>query len=140
MNSMNNNNWLGFSLSPHDHNHHHTDVDSSTTTTAVDVSGEYCFDLAAASDESSAVQTSVPSPFGIVLDAFTRDNNSHSRGFSFRIIYLFYLFLLIFPFFQCIEQRARLTHARSPIFGLFIDDFISFEFFYECVLCFVHSI
>lgn len=77
------NNWLGFSLSPHDQNHHPTDVDSSTTTTAVDVAGEYCFDLAAASDESSAVQTSFPSPFGVVLEAFTRDNNSHSRGSCF---------------------------------------------------------
>ncbi|EOA22174.1 hypothetical protein CARUB_v10002745mg [Capsella rubella] len=81
MNSMNN--WLGFSLSPHDQNHHRsTDVDSSTTTTAVDVASEYCFDLAAASDVSSAVQTSFPSPFGVVLEAFTRDNNSHSRDWD----------------------------------------------------------
>ncbi|CAE6106315.1 unnamed protein product [Arabidopsis arenosa] len=79
MNSMNN--WLGFSLSPHDQNHHRTDVDS-TTTTAVDVAGEYCFDLAAASDESSAVQTSFSSPFGVALEAFTRDNNSHSRDWD----------------------------------------------------------
>ncbi|KFK25955.1 hypothetical protein AALP_AA8G184500 [Arabis alpina] len=74
MNSMNNNNWLGFSLSPH----HRTDVDSSSTTTA----GEYCFDLTAASDESSAVQTSYPSSFGVVLEAFNRDNNSHSRDWD----------------------------------------------------------
>ncbi|XP_010420464.1 PREDICTED: AP2-like ethylene-responsive transcription factor BBM [Camelina sativa] len=81
MNSMNN--WLGFSLSPHDQNHHHTDLDSSPTTTAVDVAGEYCFDLAAAaSDGSSAVQTSFASPFGVVLEAFTRDNNSHSRDWD----------------------------------------------------------
>ncbi|CAH2072521.1 unnamed protein product [Thlaspi arvense] len=81
MNSMNNN-WLGFSLSPYDQNHNRTDVDSSTTTTAVDVAGEYCFDLTVASEESSAVQTSFPSPFGVVLDAFTRDNNSHSRDWD----------------------------------------------------------
>lgn len=74
-----NNNWLGFSLSPH----HRTDVDSSSTSTAVDVAGEYCFDLTAASEESSAVQTSFPSSFGVVLEAFNRDNNSHSRGFCF---------------------------------------------------------
>ncbi|ESQ41733.1 hypothetical protein EUTSA_v10015354mg, partial [Eutrema salsugineum] len=80
-NSMNNN-WLGFSLSPYDQNHHRADVDSSTTTTAVDVVGEYCYDLATASDESSAVQTSFSSPFGVVLDAFTRDNNSHSRDWD----------------------------------------------------------
>ncbi|KAL1195463.1 AP2-like ethylene-responsive transcription factor BBM [Cardamine amara subsp. amara] len=80
MNSMNN--WLGFSLSPHDQNHHRTNVDSSTTTTAVDVTGEYCFDLAVASDESSAVQTSFPSPYGVALEAFTRDNNSHSRDWD----------------------------------------------------------
>nr|AAS97941.1 AP2/EREBP transcription factor [Arabidopsis thaliana] len=80
MNSMNN--WLGFSLSPHDQNHHRTDVDSSTTRTAVDVAGGYCFDLAAPSDESSAVQTSFLSPFGVTLEAFTRDNNSHSRDWD----------------------------------------------------------
>ncbi|KAL0823648.1 hypothetical protein Bca101_047325 [Brassica carinata] len=82
MNSMNNN-WLGFSLSPSDQNIHRTGVvDSSTATTAVDVTGEYCYDMTAASDESSAVQTSFPSPFGVVLDAFTRDNNSHSRDWD----------------------------------------------------------
>ncbi|KAF2564893.1 hypothetical protein F2Q70_00014426 [Brassica cretica] len=77
MKSMNNN-WLGFSLSPSDQNIHRTGVvDSSTATTAVDVTGEYCYDMTAASDESSAVQTSFPSPFGVVLDAITRDNNSN---------------------------------------------------------------
>ncbi|KAL0876339.1 hypothetical protein Bca101_026044 [Brassica carinata] len=81
MNSMNNN-WLGFSLSPYDKNIHRTGVDSSTATTAVDVAGEYCYNMTAASDESSAVQTSFPSPFGVVLDAFTRDNNSHSRDWD----------------------------------------------------------
>ncbi|KAJ0243702.1 AP2-like ethylene-responsive transcription factor BBM [Hirschfeldia incana] len=81
MNSMDNN-WLGFSLSPYDQTHHRQDVDSSTTTTAVDVAGEYCYDLTAASDESSAIQTSFPSPFGVVLDTFTRDNNSHSRDWD----------------------------------------------------------
>ncbi|KAF8103005.1 hypothetical protein N665_0189s0055 [Sinapis alba] len=79
---MNNNNWLGFSLSPYEQNHHRQEVDSSTTTTAVDVTGEYCYDLSAASDETSAVQTSFPTPFGVVLDAFTRDNNSHSRDWD----------------------------------------------------------
>ncbi|CDY38429.1 BnaA10g17290D [Brassica napus] len=77
-----NNNWLGFSLSPYEQNHHRKDVCSSTTTTAVDVAGEYCYDPTAASDESSAIQTSFPSPFGVVLDAFTRDNNSHSRDWD----------------------------------------------------------
>ncbi|CAH8381039.1 unnamed protein product [Eruca vesicaria subsp. sativa] len=81
MNSMNNN-WLGFSLSPYDQTHHRQDVDASTTTTGVDVAGEYCYDLTAASDESSAIQTLFPSPFGVVLDAFTRDNNSHSRDWD----------------------------------------------------------
>lgn len=131
------NNWLGFSLSPHDQNHHRTDVESSTTTTAVDVAGEYCFDLAAASDESSAVQTSFASPFGVVLEAFTRDNNSHSRGFCFKNSYLFFVFVIFFPFFQCIEQRPRLTHVALFCFCLFID-FISFENFHEWGLVFVH--
>ncbi|KAH0907190.1 hypothetical protein HID58_039017, partial [Brassica napus] len=81
LNSMNNN-WLGFSPSPYEQNHHRKDVCSSTTTTAVDVAGEYCYDPTAASDESSAIQTSFPSPFGVVLDAFTRDNNSHSRDWD----------------------------------------------------------
>ncbi|CAN8300299.1 unnamed protein product [Cochlearia groenlandica] len=81
MNTMNNTNWLGFSLSPYNQNHHRTDIDSSTTTTTVDVAGDY-FVLTAASDESSAVQTSFASPFGVVLDAFTRDNNSHSRDWD----------------------------------------------------------
>nr|VDD33488.1 unnamed protein product [Brassica oleracea] len=77
-----NNNSLGFSLSPYEQNHHRKDVYSSTTTTAVDVAGEYCYDPTAASDESSAIQTSFPSPFGVVVDAFTRDNNSHSRDWD----------------------------------------------------------
>ncbi|KAJ0231486.1 AP2-like ethylene-responsive transcription factor BBM [Hirschfeldia incana] len=77
-----NNSGLGFSLSPYDQNIHRTGVDSSTATTAVDVAGEYCYDMIAASDESSAVQTSFPSYFGVVPDAFTRDNNSHSRDWD----------------------------------------------------------
>jgi len=91
------NNWLGFSLSPHDQNHHRTDVDSSTTRTAVDVAGGYCFDLAAPSDESSAVQTSFLSPFGVTLEAFTRDNNSHSRGLCFKNIYFIFVFVIFSP-------------------------------------------
>ncbi|KAJ4882613.1 AP2-like ethylene-responsive transcription factor BBM [Raphanus sativus] len=77
-----NNNWLGFSLSPYEQNHHRQEVDSSTPITAVDVTGEFCYNLTAASDGTSAVQTSFPSPFGVVLDAFTRDTNSHSRDWD----------------------------------------------------------
>ena len=112
MKSMNNN-WLGFSLSPYDQNIHRTGVvDSSTATTAVDVTGEYCYDMTAASAESSAVQTSFPSPFGVVLDAFTRDNNSHSRGYCFRITYLFYLFLSNFLLLPMHRTKTK-THART---------------------------
>lgn len=90
-----NNNSLGFSLSPYEQNHHRKDVYSSTTTTAVDVAGEYCYDPTAASDESSAIQTSFPSPFGVVVDAFTRDNNSHSRGYCFRTTCFFCICLFV---------------------------------------------
>ncbi|KAG2308728.1 hypothetical protein Bca52824_028476 [Brassica carinata] len=100
-----NNNWLDFSLSPYEQNHHCKDVYSSTTTTAVDVAGDYCYDPTAASDESLAIQTSFPSPFGVVLDAFTRDNNSHSRGSR--------LFGLLAPASGCSHRTVLLAYDSS---------------------------
>lgn len=84
MGSMNNNNWLGFSLSAQQlqdqsqnsshHHHHHLGFSSDEQNES-----SSCFDLTSA-DSPIIPSLNLPPPFGI-LEAFNT-NTTHSQGLS----------------------------------------------------------